>query len=377
MQEMAWSGKRAQPRKVCNIPACIRCLVLCPTEVGSNLYSMESALVKIRSAVRACLSQLLEEQPLAKSFGVAVSGGADSLALAGALALESKNLSIDIFAIIIDHQLQTGSDTVAQECAKKLHSLGIDNVYIKKVKVDITDGLESSARRARYRELQTFLEEKNLAVIFLGHTKNDQAETVLLGLARGSGTRSLSGMARSQEKFVRPLLDISRNETEAACDELSVKYWQDPHNEDKKYLRVRARKIMPILEAEIGPGITDALARSAKLLRDDADALDGYANQFFEKVNPEEIEISELINLPKAVRSRVIRLAAYHLGSPPGSLSADHIQPIEALITQWRGQGASSLPGGVKVERISGRLSLSRRRSEISEVEDLGESGIS
>ena len=117
-----------------------------------------------------------------------------------------------------------------------------------------------------------FFEEQELAVIFLGHTKNDQAETVLLGLARGSGTRSLSGMARSQERFVRPLLDISRSETEAACDELGVKYWQDPHNEDRTYLRVRARKLMPILEEEIGPGITDALARSAKLLRDDADA---------------------------------------------------------------------------------------------------------
>jgi tRNA(Ile)-lysidine synthase len=338
---------------------------------------MESALVKIRSAVRASLSQLLEEQPSAKSFGVAVSGGADSLALAGALALESKNLSIDIYALIIDHQLQSGSDTVAHESAKKLHSLGVANVTIKKVNVEITDGLESSARRARYRELNSFFEEHSLAAIFLGHTRNDQAETVLLGLARGSGTRSLSGMARSQDRFVRPLLDISRSETESACDELGVKYWQDPHNEDRRYLRVRARKLMPLLEAEIGPGITDALARSAKLLRDDADALDGYANQFFEKINPEDIEISELVKLPRAVRSRVIRLAAYHLGSPAGSLSADHIQPIEALITQWRGQGASSLPGGVKVERISGRLSLSRQASEISEVEDLGESGIS
>lgn len=338
---------------------------------------MGSALVKIRSAVRASLSQVLTENPSAKAFGVAVSGGADSLALAGALALESENLSIDIFAVIIDHQLQSESDVVAEESAKKLNSLGITNVWIKKVEVEIKDGLESSARRARYQELHSFFEEQELAVIFLGHTKNDQAETVLLGLARGSGTRSLSGMARSQERFVRPLLDISRSETEAACDELGVKYWQDPHNEDRTYLRVRARKLMPILEEEIGPGITDALARSAKLLRDDADALDGYANQFFEKINPEDIEINELIKLPRAVRSRVIRLAAYHLGAPAGSLSADHIQPIEALITQWRGQGASSLPGGVKVERISGRLSLSRPGGEIGEVEDLGESGIS
>jgi tRNA(Ile)-lysidine synthase len=338
---------------------------------------MESALVKIRSAVRASLSSALAEKPSAKSFGVAVSGGADSLALAGALALESKSLSIDIFALIIDHQLQSGSDVVAEESARKLHSLGISNVQIKKVKVEIRDGLESSARRARYKALHSFFEEEKLAAIFLGHTKNDQAETVLLGLARGSGTRSLSGMARSQERFLRPLLDISRNETEAACDELRITYWQDPHNEDRTFLRVRARKLIPILEEEIGPGITDALARSAKLLRDDADALDGYANQFFEKINPEDIEINELIALPRAVRSRVIRLAIYRLGAPAGSLSADHIQPIEALITQWRGQGASSLPGGVKVERISGRLSLSRRGGEISEVEDLGESGIS
>ena len=190
----------------------------------------------------------------------------------------------------------------------------------------------------------------------LAHTKNDQAESVLLGLARGSGTRSLSGMAEVNGTFIRPLLEIDRALTEECCRENQISPWIDPHNSDLHYARVRVRsQVLPILESNLGPGIVDALARSSQILREDADALDALAAQF---LSGGVLEVEELAKLPKAIRIRVLRLAIYGAGAPAGTLSADHLAPVEALITNWHGQGEISLPGGVKVARISGRLSL-------------------
>jgi len=177
----------------------------------------------------------------------------------------------------------------------------------------------------------------------------------------GSGARSLSAMAVRNGKYLRPLLSITREETLGACAEAQLDPWDDPHNADKTFTRVRVRTdVIPNLEKNLGPGISAALARTASLLRDDADALDQLAEQEFSAHDPKSLEISRLEKLPKAIRTRVLRMAIYAAGAPSGSLSADHITPIEALITDWSGQGPSDLPGGVRVSRISGRLSLSR-----------------
>ena len=329
-------------------------------EVGSNLSLMKSesrALLAIRQAVR----EQLERIPVGARVGIAVSGGADSMALALASYLESKDRTHSLLAIIIDHGLQSGSDEIARLTDQRVRKMGFSETRVIRVDVEITDGLESSARRARYEALQHCAEQEDLAAILLGHTKNDQAETVLLGLARGSGTRSLSGMSDRKGIYIRPLLGLGREITIRACQESGIEYWSDPHNEDSSFLRVRARRLIPTIESEIGPGIVDALARSADLLRDDADALDGYARDFFATIDPSDIEIETLGRLPRAVRTRVLRMAIYQLGAPAGSLTADHIAPVEALVSEWHGQGPTSLPGGVKVERKSGRLSLSRR----------------
>jgi tRNA(Ile)-lysidine synthase len=202
----------------------------------------------------------------------------------------------------------------------------------------------------------------NAKLVFLGHTLNDQAESVLLGLARGSGARSLSGMARCTGKYCRPLLEITRLETLAACAENKVTPWVDPHNSDSRFARVRVRtEALPKLEESIGPGITEALARSADLLRDDADALDGWAAQVAADLDLADLEITRLAELPKAVRTRLLRIAIYAAGAPMGSITAEHVASVEAFVTSWHGQGACSLPGGVKVSRISGRLSLLSR----------------
>ena len=315
---------------------------------------MKSTLV-IRQAVRPWL----ESCGAGENILIAVSGGADSLALAACLAHESHELAINLIPIIIDHRLQPGSAQVAERTAQTLTTLGFHQIEIRPVTVEITDGLESSARRARYRAFDEALKEFNAPSIFLGHTRNDQAETVLLGLARGSGTRSLSGMAAAtpDHKYLRPLLGVDRATTVAACAELEIAFWSDPHNESEEFARVRIRKnILPMMQAQLGPGIVEALARGAKIAREDADALDQLASEF--RASHPDLIVAELAALPTAIRARVLRAAIYEAGSPQGTLTADHLAPVEALVTAWAGQGEVCLPGGVKVSRISGRLSL-------------------
>lgn len=322
-----------------------------------SLMAETTPLYQIRLAVRS----ELEDIAAGDSVLVAASGGADSSALAAALLLECKAKSIKVIALIIDHGLQKNSADVTHETKRTLTKIGYENIEIRRVTVEITDGLEASARRARYQALNDVANSHNAVAVFLGHTKDDQAETVLLGLARGSGSRSLSGMAARVDRYRRPLLSITRAQTEAACEEAGIKFWQDPHNQSMEFTRVRVREVvLPTMEKEIGPGISDALARSAKLLRDDADALDYLSDEIFSKLEPASLEISKLESQPRAIRTRVLRKAIYLAGAPQGSLSAEHIEPVEALITAWKGQGPISLPGGVTVARISGRLSLSK-----------------
>ena len=318
---------------------------------------MSANTVAIRSAIRNALTDCTAGDLIL----VAVSGGADSLALAYALSLEAPKLALRVEGVTVDHQLQSQSSVQAERVVAALTKMGIEKTHVIKVDVDITDGLEASARRARYEALDACAEKTGAEFILLGHTRDDQSESVLLGLARGSGARSLSAMAARNGKYLRPLLSITREETLGACAEAQLDPWDDPHNADKTFTRVRVRTdVIPNLEKNLGPGISAALARTASLLRDDADALDQLAEQEFSAHDPKSLEISRLEKLPKAIRTRVLRMAIYAAGAPSGSLSADHITPIEALITDWSGQGPSDLPGGVRVSRISGRLSLSR-----------------
>jgi tRNA(Ile)-lysidine synthase len=319
---------------------------------------MTSAVPAVRNAVR----HWLEKYEAGDTVLVAVSGGADSLALAYALAVEAKKLAITVTGVTVDHQLQNQSSVQAEKVVAQLKDFEIECI-VKKVTVDIKDGLEASARKARYQAIEEVVQQQNAVAVFLGHTKDDQAETVLLGLARGSGTRSLSGMAHHNGIYVRPLLEITRIQNEEFCDEVGLQFWIDPHNADSQFARVRVRaEALPTLEKTIGPGISDALARSAHLLRDDADALDHWAKREEIHLNLADLDCAHLETLPRAIRSRILRSAIYAAGAPSGSVSAEHVGAVEALISAWNGQGALNLPGGVKVERISGRLSLSPHR---------------
>ncbi|MEI9907977.1 MAG: tRNA lysidine(34) synthetase TilS [Actinomycetota bacterium] len=313
------------------------------------------AVVEIRGAVRKALENLSAGDAVL----VACSGGADSLALAWAISVEAPKLALRVIGVTIDHQLQSSSSLQAERVLDQMRAMGIKEVEAIRVKVEMTDGLEASARRARYEALNEIADRKSAVKIFLGHTQDDQAETVLLGLARGSGTRSLSGMAGESGRYLRPLLGITRDQTLSLCRENGLEVWNDPHNQDPRFLRVRLRnQALPILEETIGPGVAPALARSAALLRDDADALDEWARREFTSIEWSSMEVAHLAGLPKAVRTRILRLAAYAAGAPSGSILAEHVAAIEALVTSWHGQGEVSLPGGVKVGRLSGRLSL-------------------
>ena len=319
---------------------------------------MTSALVDLRNAVRP----FLENLTAGDCALVAVSGGADSLALAYALVKEAPALAITLIGVTVDHQLQTCSAEQAKRVQSALKEMGYQEVLIEKVNVVEKSGLEADARAARYTALDSIAHAYGASQIFLGHTRDDQAETVLLGLARGSGTRSLSGMAVLNGKYVRPFLNLTREQTVAACAEAELKPWNDPHNENEKFTRVKVRnKVLPVMESEIGPGIAAALSRSAAILRDDADALDEMAQAVIARVDLKDLDCAALAELPRAIRSRILRAAIYAAGAPSGSISADHLAAVEALITSWHGQGEVSLPGGVKVARISGRLSLLAR----------------
>ncbi|GAB2958618.1 tRNA lysidine(34) synthetase TilS [Streptomyces heilongjiangensis] len=293
---------------------------------------------------------------------VACSGGADSMALASALAFEAPRLGIRAGGITVDHGLQPGSDVRAAEVVLRLRELGLDPAESVAVTVGRAGGPEAAARDARYAALDAALDRHGATAVLLGHTRDDQAETVLLGLARGSGIRSLSGMAAvsgAGGRYRRPFLTLDRQTARKACMVQSLPVWDDPHNADPAYTRSRLRhEGLPALEKALGKGVVEALARTAQLSRDDADALDTWARQAEASVRDAAglLECAKLYALPPAVRRRILRRAAIEAGAPAGSLFARHIEEIDRLITGWRGQGAINLPGRVVAQRQGGRL---------------------
>jgi tRNA(Ile)-lysidine synthase len=312
---------------------------------------IDPAVAATRVAVRAALADIDAGDLLL----VAVSGGADSLALAAAAAHQAPRSGLRAGAVTVDHALQNGSAERAREVARCCSELGLDPVEVATVSVGAAGGPEAAARDARYAAIDAAAERTGATFVLLGHTLDDQAETVLLGLARGSGARSLAGMPARRGRLLRPFLGIRRETTSAACRALDLTAWADPHNRDPAYARARVRAAaIPALEAALGPGVAEALARSASLLRDDADALDAWA----ERESAAPLDVERLAALPAAVRTRVLRRAALAAGANPGELAVGHVRDIERLVTHWRGQGPVSLPGGLVAERAYDRLSF-------------------
>ncbi len=307
------------------------------------------AVAEIRSAVRSAL--LGFSGPVI----VACSGGADSLALAAAAAFVGPRLDRKVGLVTVDHGLQPGSAERAASVAAFGHSLGLSPVEVVPVAIDPADplGPEAAARNARYGALSAFG-----STVLLGHTLDDQAETVLLALARGAGPRGLSGMPYSRDIYVRPLLGVRRATTRAACEALGLEPWDDPHNTDRRYARSRVRSaLLPALVDALGDGVVGNLAQTARQLAADSSYLDTLAAvALIECADGDGLSVTRLAALPAALRTRVLHAWALQIGAIGSALGHKHVDAVDALITAWRGQGPTALPGGVQVVRRNGRL---------------------
>jgi len=331
--------------------------------VSERRPGLDPAVAEVRRAVRAALTDVAPGSTIV----VALSGGADSLALAAATAFEAPRAELRAVSVTIDHGLQDGSADAAAAAAAKAEALGLE-ARVVRVEVGAAGGPEAAARDARYAALADAARELGAAAMLTAHTLDDQAETVLLGLARGAGAASLQGMAAasplSSGPLLRPLLDVRRETTRAACAAQGLEPWDDPHNRDPRFARVRVReKVLPVLEAELGPGIAEALARTAAQLREDAEAFDDMIDEVIEDIVEHaeagiSVSAAALAANPAALRNRIIRLVVaseFH-----ESLTRAQTLEVARLVTDWSGQGPIDLPG-CRARRVGGRIEFTAR----------------
>jgi tRNA(Ile)-lysidine synthase len=322
--------------------------------------TLHPSVAAVRLPVRTALSDLAPGETVA----VACSGGADSLALASAAVFEARRPGLRVVGVTVDHGLQAGSADRAERVVAQLAAMGVDETLTARVSVDVASGLgpEAAAREARYAVLEQVAEHLGARRVLLGHTLDDQAETVLLGLARGSGGRSLQGMRPAFGVFARPLLAVRRADTVTACLAEGLESWDDPHNHDPGYTRVRVReRVLPVLESELGPGVAEALARTAAQLREDTALLDDLAAEALASARRDgALDAARLAAVPAALRRRALHRAALEAGAPPSELTRDHVLAVDALLVDWRGQKWIDLPGPLRALRRDGLLVFER-----------------
>ena len=346
----------------------------------------DPAVAALRNAVR---SMLHDPQGPDRDQGdlilVACSGGPDSLALAAALAFVAPRLGLRAGAVVGNHGLQAGAASTASAAAAACRDLGLDPVIVETVTVDSAGGVEGAARKARYEALESVAGQVGGRVVLLGHTRDDQAETVLLRLARGSGARSLAAMAPWRGIFGRPLLGVARAVTHRACEAEGLVPWHDPGNAAHGPLRradgqplpraaVR-EQVLPALRQALGQDVSPALARTAELLRQDADLLEELAEDLLRRAlegsdqvesavrAPDDLPTHPMVEVlaaaPPALRRRALQ--SWLGGEGAGDLSQTHLESVDALVTAWHGQAGADVPGGLRVRRVAGRLVASPR----------------
>ncbi|KRC54022.1 MULTISPECIES: tRNA lysidine(34) synthetase TilS [unclassified Nocardioides] len=326
------------------------------------------------AAVRQGVRRALTRHDAGHAVLVACSGGADSLALLSAAVFEGRKQGLRVIGVTVDHGLQEGSAEHAARVVQQMAVLGVDETAAARVQVDPAGlGMEAAARRARYDVLEQMRAHFGAVGVLLGHTRDDQAETVLLGLARGSGARSIAGMRRAFDHYERPLLDVARADTVAACLAEGIEFWDDPHNADPGYARVRVRqRVLPVLEDELGPGIAATLARTADQVRADVEALDALADAAYQRISTQrhrfrgleptepmtqapELPLDELDELLPALATRVLRLAALAAGARDAELFHVHVTALHQL-AQGAISGEVQLPGHVTAYRDGAHL---------------------
>ena len=307
-----------------------------------------------RNAIKRSLMHI----DISDNIGVGCSGGADSSAILLGLSTIYKNSNAKkVHVVIVNHQLQEITDTVSLNTAKLAESYGF-NAHIVPVAINSTEGgAESAAREARYEAFNCMIQQYDIRAFLIGHTKNDQAEQVFLGMLRGSGTRSLSGIPEIRGIFIRPFLnELSRKDTQQVCVENEVDYWCDPHNDSLMYKRVAVRKLIQETEKSAEQNIVDSLVRTAQISAEDAEALDFYANSAIQQLDKTGWLVKDLQQFPQAVRKRAYRIKLASLNAKSDSLSFKIVAQIDNLITDWTGQGAVSVSNRITAQRENSKI---------------------
>lgn len=283
----------------------------------------------------------------AERWCVGFSGGPDSLALTAVAAQ-----LLPTIALIVDHGLQAGSAAVAETASAQALELGCIDAQVLCVQLGDSTGSgggpEATARIARYAALEAHRD----GPVLLAHTLDDQAETVLLGLGRGSGARSIAGMRPHDPPWCRPLLGVRRSVTHAACRELGLTAWQDPHNTDCRFTRTRLRtEVLPLLEDVLSGGVAEALARTATALREDSELLDTIATQELPQATTGSgLDTGALAAMPAPIRRRVIR--SWLLAGGATGLTDKQIRGVDTLVIAWRGQGGVAVASMLRGKRL-------------------------
>jgi tRNA(Ile)-lysidine synthase len=309
---------------------------------------------------------------------VGVSGGADSVALLLALdeLIRANKLKVKLIVAHIDHRLRKTSADDARWVRAFVQQLGYD-ISISRVSVKSSrDNLEQAARLARYKSLSALAQKRQAALVLTAHTMDDQAETILLNLLRGSGAEGLGGiepvrpLTESAETLLaRPLIPWARrHDTEQYCGERQIDFRHDEMNEDETFARVRIRRqLLPLMET-FNPRISEAISRTGELLRDDDEALNRAARRLLELSTEDPAKCDRLRTdllagtLP-ALRRRALRLWLEKCRGDLRRLEFAHIRAVENLVTENRGARTIELPGGSSVWRKDGLLTFNRRTS--------------
>lgn len=343
------------------------------------------AVALTRLAVRHALRIAFADVRRERRVVAGVSGGADSLALAAALAFEAPKQSTEVAVVIVDHGLQAGSRDVAERARSTcIDHIGLSPERVRAVEVSVDDGhpdgLEAAARAARHTALRQVAHEVGAQRIALGHTADDQAEQVLLGLMRGSGTTALAGMRPDRDALLRPFLygsdvvpggPIAREHTESACTALALEPWHDPHNDNRAFARVRARQALADLERDLAaPTLRRSLFRSAASAGRDADLLARLTDEALARATgtsderqwPTTWPVEALTALDPALRIRALRRLLVLHGARASELAQHHLLDVERLLVGWRGQGPIDVPGSVEVSRVGGEVVIRPRR---------------
>ncbi|MFO0580898.1 MAG: tRNA lysidine(34) synthetase TilS [Anaeromyxobacter sp.] len=312
---------------------------------------MKARLSPFAAAVKATLERRRLAGP-ADTVLAALSAGPDSTALVAALAeLRDAGALGPVLALHVDHGLRPGGEADARSAAAACAALGVP---FRSVRVEVGPGnVQAEARRARYAALRRAALDVGATRIATGHTRTDQAETVLMRLLRGAGARGLAGIPPRRGAVIRPLIDRSRAEGLAHLAARGLAWRDDPTNATPRYLRNRLRQALWPAALALAPRAEAALARAADLAREDERALSARARRL---VSAGELGVARLSRSPAAVRRRVVR-ALWRAAGSPAPLGAAHVETVLGILGPGRPRRIR-LPAGLEARVRAGRLEV-------------------